>query len=183
MYAFDGYDGAPKAGFPVGIVGASSTTTLVEGCSVYDNGIEGSIYHHNSYTAAIGIVFQYNYYGPLRSGCDGNNLKDRSAGTVVRYNISVNDGLRTIGKHAGFSPTFHISGPVQDTHIYNNVIYINRKPMGRVDRTLLKMDNWGGPWPVDTRFTNNIFYNQEWTEYDYGKAVGTIFDNNVYYGS
>ncbi len=67
-------------------VAHETTDILVEGCHVHDNGIEGSIYEHNSYTEANGIVFQFNHYGPLRAGCLGNNLKDRSAGTVVRYN-------------------------------------------------------------------------------------------------
>jgi len=63
-----------------------TSESLIQGCWVYDNGIEGSIYHHNSYTSAVGLTFQYNRYGPLRAGCKGNNLKDRSAGLVVRYN-------------------------------------------------------------------------------------------------
>ncbi|MEO0185009.1 MAG: right-handed parallel beta-helix repeat-containing protein, partial [candidate division WOR-3 bacterium] len=33
---------------------------LVEGCYIYDNGIENSIYEHNNYTEAQGIIFQYN---------------------------------------------------------------------------------------------------------------------------
>jgi hypothetical protein len=64
----------------------ASRNVLVEGCWIYDNGIENSIYEHNTYTAAIGMVYQFNYLGPLRANCLGNNLKDRSAGTVVRYN-------------------------------------------------------------------------------------------------
>lgn len=48
--------------------------------------IESSIYKHNSYTESQGIVFEFNHYGPLRAGCPGNNLKDRSTGTVIRYN-------------------------------------------------------------------------------------------------
>lgn len=67
-------------------VAAASTDVLVEANSIYDNGNAGSIYEHNSYTEAAGITFQFNHYGPLRAGCDGNNLKDRSAGTVIRYN-------------------------------------------------------------------------------------------------
>ena len=46
----------------------------------------GNLFHHNSYTAAIGITFEYNRYGPLLAGAGGNNLKDRSAGMVARYN-------------------------------------------------------------------------------------------------
>lgn len=59
---------------------------LVEKCSIYGNGIEGSILEHNNYTSSEGITFQFNQFGPLRAGCLGNNLKDRSAGLVVRYN-------------------------------------------------------------------------------------------------
>ena len=59
---------------------SQSSDVIVEGCQIYDNGIEGSIYEHNNYTEARGIIFQFNHFGPLRTGCPGNNLKDRSAG-------------------------------------------------------------------------------------------------------
>ncbi len=106
-------------------------------------------------------------------------------GTVVRYNISVNDGLRPrpTPRRGMFSPTFHISGPCRDTQIYNNLIYITKKPDPEIDRTLLEMDNWGGPWPENTTFWNNIFYAEEQTSYEYGKATGTVFDSNLYFGT
>jgi hypothetical protein len=63
-----------------------SRNILVEGNYIYGNGIAGSAFQHNNYTAAIGITFQYNRFGPLRAGSNGNALKDRSAGTVIRYN-------------------------------------------------------------------------------------------------
>jgi hypothetical protein len=66
--------------------GHGSADLTIRGCHLYDNGIDGSIYHHNSYTESTGIIFEYNHYGALRSGALGNNLKDRSAGTVIRYN-------------------------------------------------------------------------------------------------
>jgi hypothetical protein len=67
-------------------IAAASRNLLIERCDIYDNGIENSIYQHNTYTAAIGMVYQFNHFGPLRANCLGNNLKDRSAGLVVRYN-------------------------------------------------------------------------------------------------
>ena len=67
-------------------VSAQAKEIMVENCHLYDNGVEGSIYQHNSYTAAAGMVYQFNRFGPLRAGCPGNNLKDRSAGLVVRGN-------------------------------------------------------------------------------------------------
>ena len=63
-----------------------TSAILIRQNHIYDNGIENSIYEHNSYTESRGIVFEFNHYGPLRSGCLGNNLKDRSSGTVIRYN-------------------------------------------------------------------------------------------------
>ncbi len=63
-----------------------TSNILVEGCRIYDNGNPTSIYEHNNYTEASEITFQYNWFGPLRAGCSGNNLKDRSSGTVIRYN-------------------------------------------------------------------------------------------------
>jgi hypothetical protein len=64
----------------------ASRDILVSGNNIWGNGNEGSIFEHNSYTESQGITFQYNRYGPLCDGCPGNNLKDRSAGTVVRHN-------------------------------------------------------------------------------------------------
>jgi len=63
-----------------------SREILVEGCHIYGNGNPGRDREHNVYTEALGMVFQYNRLGRLRAGAGGNNLKDRSAGTVVRYN-------------------------------------------------------------------------------------------------
>lgn len=63
-----------------------SREILVEGNYIYGNGISGSAFQHNNYTAGINITFQFNRFGPLRTGSVGNALKDRSAGTVVRYN-------------------------------------------------------------------------------------------------
>ncbi|MCO6511678.1 MAG: putative Ig domain-containing protein [Aridibacter famidurans] len=66
--------------------GTVSRDILVEGNYIHGNGIVGSAFQHNNYTAAIGITFQFNRFGPLRAGSVGNALKDRSAGLVVRYN-------------------------------------------------------------------------------------------------
>ncbi len=65
---------------------SSSSDVVLEGNYLHGNGNVGSIYEHNNYTDSNGIVFQYNRFGPLCEGCSGGNLKDRSAGTVIRYN-------------------------------------------------------------------------------------------------
>lgn len=68
------------------VISSQSKEMLVEGCWIHDNGVEGSVYSHNVYTCSAGMVYQHNRFGPLRAGCPGNNLKDRSAGLIVRYN-------------------------------------------------------------------------------------------------
>ncbi len=74
---------------------AEAAEILVEGCHIFDNGIEGSGFQHNCYTEAAGITYQFNRLGLLRDGCNGTNLKDRSAGTVIRYNL-IEGGNRQI---------------------------------------------------------------------------------------
>jgi hypothetical protein len=103
-------------------VSCPSRNVLVEGCWIYDNGIEGSIYEHNTYTAAIGMVYQFNYLGPLRANCLGNNLKDRSAGTVVRYNWieSGNRQLDLVDAEDSMDLVNHPS--YRKTFVYGNIL-------------------------------------------------------------
>ncbi len=96
-----------------------TSEALIEGCYVYDNGIEGSIYEHNSYTSADGIIFQYNRYGPLRKDCGGNNLKDRSAGLVVRYNW-IEGGNRQLDLVD--SSGFRDNPRYRETFVYGNIL-------------------------------------------------------------
>jgi hypothetical protein len=100
----------------------ASRNILVEGNYIYDNGIDGSIFQHNNYTAAIGITFQYNRFGPLRAGCLGNNLKDRSAGLVVRYNW-IESGNRQLDLVDGEDSSLIRDDPrYRETFVYGNVL-------------------------------------------------------------
>lgn len=101
---------------------AVSRNILVEGNYIYGNGISGSILQHNNYTAAINITFQYNRFGPLRSGSSGVNLKDRSAGLVVRYNW-IEGGNRTIDMVDGEDTVIIRNDPAyRKTFVYGNVL-------------------------------------------------------------
>jgi hypothetical protein len=100
---------------------SKSTEIVVEGCRIWNNGIEGRFYEHNSYTEADGIIFQYNYYGPLRKDCLGNNLKDRSAGTVVRYNW-IEDGNRQLDLVDSDHQELIDQSAYRKTHVYGNIL-------------------------------------------------------------
>ncbi|HYP28974.1 MAG TPA: hypothetical protein VE262_19840 [Blastocatellia bacterium] len=100
----------------------ASRDILIEGNHIYDNGIVNSLFEHNNYTAAIGITFQYNFFGPLRAGCPGNNLKDRSAGLVVRYNW-IDGGNRQLDLVDGEDSGLIRNEPrYGETHVYGNVL-------------------------------------------------------------
>lgn len=100
----------------------ASRNILVEGNYIYDNGNPNSIFEHNNYTAAIGITFQYNHFGPLRVGCLGNNLKDRSAGLVVRYNW-IEGGNRQLDLVDGEDSSLIRNDPrYRETFVYGNVL-------------------------------------------------------------
>jgi len=99
-----------------------SRNILVEGCHIHSNGNTNSLYEHNVYTAALGITFQYNRLGPLREGCPGNNLKDRSAGLVIRYNW-IEGGNRQLDLvDAEDSPVLRNDARYRSTHVYGNVL-------------------------------------------------------------
>jgi hypothetical protein len=62
---------------------------------IYNNGKVTSYLEHNTYLEGINTVYQFNRYGPLRSGSAGGALKDRGAGTIIRYN-AIQGGARLI---------------------------------------------------------------------------------------
>jgi len=109
-------------GLFVGIYNGETQNILVDGNYIYDNGNVGSNFEHNNYTAAIGITFQYNHFGPLRAGCPGKNLKDRSIGTVVRYNW-IESGNRQLDLvDIEDAPALNSDPRYRETFVYGNVL-------------------------------------------------------------
>ncbi|MBT7301889.1 MAG: right-handed parallel beta-helix repeat-containing protein [Victivallales bacterium] len=121
-------------------------------------------------------VFQYNYSHDNEGGfmlvCNNGASKMPNSigniGTVIRYNISQNDMTRT----------FHISGPCRDTFIYGNTIYIG--PEQKLP--IIKPGNWGGDWPENTVFTNNIFHVAGEAQFEFKGMRKNVFRNNVFFG-
>ncbi|HKG22841.1 MAG TPA: polysaccharide-degrading enzyme [Blastocatellia bacterium] len=130
----------------------ASRDILVEGNHIYDNGIVNSIFHHNNYTAAIGIIFQHNFFGPLRAGCPGNNLKDRSAGLVVRYNW-IDGGNRQLDLVDGEDSSLIRSEPrYGETHVYGNILI--ERP-GTDNRQIV---HYGGDSGATANYRKGILY-------------------------
>ncbi len=133
-------------------------------------------------------LIQYNYSHDNEGGfllvCnDGSSHMPYSAGnqnTVVRYNLSVNDGYRITGQQHN-SPAIHFAGPTSHTLIYNNTIVAGPKPAGIYDNSMVIMNSWNG-YASDTLFENNIFYTADTAGFSLGQTKGTLFKNNLYYG-
>lgn len=136
-------------------------------------------------------LIQYNYSHDNEGGflliCnEGSQKAEDSAGnvgTIIRYNISQNDHHRSI----------NIAGPVNNTMIYNNTIYVSKND----DVDLLVQSDWNG-WSTNTYFYNNIFYVPGTGKFSHAVShsdagvyttvsgidpkQNTVFDSNVYFG-
>lgn len=100
-------------------------------------------------------------------------------GTVVRYNVSINDGTRDYVKGNGqtLSSTIDVVGRVGSCHFYNNTIIKTRSAATHADNTAITFDNYTNI-PGSLLFTNNIFYNTTATANPFTKVgTGEFIDN------
>lgn len=102
-------------------VAHQSKNVTIEFNYIYGNGNVGSAYEHNTYTEADTIIYQFNKFGPLLDGADGNNLKDRSAGTIIRYNF-IESGNRQLDLVDSSSSELIEKAYYRKTYVYGNVL-------------------------------------------------------------
>jgi hypothetical protein len=131
-------------------------------------------------------VFQYNYSHDNEGGfiliCNGKKTMPENIGnigTVIRYNISYNDGTPETIDNRG--PIFVFSGASANTQIYNNLVYMN-KPTPR-----LMVNVYGSlviGFPDNVLFANNVFYVGEKAQVTYNlqRMTHANFLNNIYAG-
>ena len=118
-------------------------------------------------------LLQYNYSHDNEGGfiliCTPGNSWNED--TVVRYNISQNDGLNS-------ARVFHFGGGAKNTRVYNNTIYLGPKQ----NLPLLNFTEWDKGNADGTRFENNIFIAAGRASFAWGKSRNTTFANNVFFG-
>lgn len=177
--------------YNVGIWPFSSDNTIIQYNEVYGTRGQHDAEGFDSDWNSRNTIIQYNYSHDNDGGflliCnEGSQSPKTSAGnvgTIVRYNISQNDHHRGI----------KLSGPVKNTLIYNNTIYVGREE--NVD--LVLHTDWTG-WASDTYFYNNVFYVEGKAQFGYGVSgnpdgsyvsapgpglsTNNVYDYNVYYG-
>jgi hypothetical protein len=119
-------------------------------------------------------IFQYNYSHDNEGGfilvCSPGF--SYCEGTIIRYNISQNDGINT-------ARVFHFGGGASDTHIYNNTVYVSREQK----LPLFLFTEWEGGTASNTYVYNNIFYVDGEVTYDFTHSANHHFRANVYYGN
>jgi hypothetical protein len=177
--------------YNVGIWPWSADNTIIQYNEVYGTRGQHDAEGFDSDWNSRNTIIQYNYSHDNDGGflliCnEGSQSPADSAGnvgTIVRYNISQNDHHRAI----------KLSGPVKNTLVYNNTIYVGKNENSDV---VLHTD-WTG-WASDTYFYNNIFYVEGTARFSYGvtgnpdgsyvpapgpgKSTNNVYDHNVYYG-
>jgi hypothetical protein len=161
-----------------------SRDILLDGNYLHGHGVVGSDRYHDSYVQSVGAVYQYNHYGPQRVGAGGSALKDRSIGTVVRFN-EVEGCARALDLvEAENNPHMALFDPAyRQTFVYGNVI--------RHDNSLGVAIHYGGdhyggdlftladlPWP-GSAYGESFF--RKGTLYFYANTV--VIDAAGAYGS
>jgi len=142
-----------------------SSTVLVQNCYYHDNGISGSAFEHNNYTESNGITFQFNHFGPCRAGCDGNNLKDRSAGCVIRYNF-FEEGNRSLDLVD--SAVLNVQASYADTYVYGNVFQKSDAAGNE------QFAHFGGDSGTTSQYRTNLFFYDN-TLYSTRSGFTTLF--------
>jgi hypothetical protein len=96
---------------------------LLEGNYLYDYGVVGDDHEHGTYMQSVGVTYQFNHYGPQRVGGGGSALKDRSVGTVVRYN-RIEECARSLDlvEAEDFPETATKDPRYRETFVYGNLI-------------------------------------------------------------
>lgn len=123
-------------------------------------------------------VIQYNYshdnVGGMALVCnDGRSGGDiGNTGTIVRFNVSINDALRKSD-----SASLRISGPVNGSQIYNNIIIIPEKPIAGAEVTVFKATSWKGV-PSSTDIHDNIVVSPQSAGIDMQVAQATQLSEN-----
>lgn len=151
-------------GYNVAIWAWSADNTLIQRNEAYGTKGQRDGEGFDSDWNSRNTVIQYNYSHDNDGGflliCNegGHAESAGNSGTIIRYNISQNDRTRGI----------NIAGPVKDTAIYNNTIYVGPEQIV----SLLLFSEWHG-WSEGTRLYNNIFYVAGKGEFTYGISRAT----------
>jgi hypothetical protein len=125
-------------------------------------------------------VFQFNFshdneYGFILICSQGGRANGFNDGTVVRYNISQNDGGAIV----------RVSGTVTNALVHNNTIYVRpdmANPREAAPPRIIFHKTWQG-WSDGVTYLNNIIYNDSREAiYELGESRNNRFEDNLFFG-
>ncbi len=147
-----------------------SREILIEGNHIHGNGMVGVDRRHNVYSEAAGITFQLNRFGPQRKGALGNQLKDRSTGTIIRFNwIEGGAHLLDLVEPEESAAITTKDARYHDTWVYGNVL-ISGPDDGS---TLVHYGGDNGILPTYRKGTLHFYHNTVVVRADEGKRYQT----------
>lgn len=184
-----GVDSMEFAEAAAGIWPWSSDNTLIQFNEVSDHRAKWDGQGLDADFNCIGTTIQFNYsydnWGGFLLVCNngekyGSPINIGTKDTTIRYNLSINDGLRTYAARNKrfFSPIFHVTGPVENTRIDHNIIIMPPKPNADIEHALFEIGDWGEGTPKNTQFFKNIVRSPINPEIVDEKSVGVIMGEN-----
>jgi Putative binding domain, N-terminal/Viral BACON domain len=176
--------------------------TILRGNYFYNNGQANSYTEHQTYTESDGVTIEYNRFGAQRAGSLGSQLKDRSAGTVIRYNyieaspqgwmldlVEPQESWDALGKKATYSQAFVYGNMLVNKGVSDpNIVHWNEDhqagqgratvPGGRLyfyDNTVLTVAN-------KSDMSSFSVFNETWGAYECPAAQPGVIDlrNNIF---
>lgn len=149
-----------------------------------DWGCRNSTFQYNlSYNNDGGFLLVIGTDGWPEDWCVNGNI-----GTIVRYNVSINDGLRNYMTDASghleyFCPVVNFTGFTKDNVLENNIFYSFPKPSPIIDKTFIRFTRHDGAYGKGDYFKNNRFFVQEPTiAVIEESATGNVFEGNRHVG-
>jgi parallel beta-helix repeat protein len=128
------------------------------GNQIIGNGNVGRDREHNSYCEAIGIVYENNVYGDLRTGSLGIGLKDRSAGTVIRGNTISGGAIFLDLVDAEESWTITTADPSYHTTLVENNTFTNIFDPGPAPDDGTFLIHYGGDTGLPAHYRKGTLY-------------------------
>ena len=142
------------------------------------NGLAGDASIHNSYTEGVGIIYEYNYFDSPVANTAGDNIKERSAGHIFRYNF-IRNGTNLISLRDPQSNGAHEDAQVDTTgtklthlsFIYGNTFVVDTGHFyGMQDIVLAHGDGSYGDGGQYRRgdvyfYRNRVICNMDYTPY------------------
>lgn len=122
-----------------------------------------------------GTVIEYNWSHDNKGGlfnlCNNPGKGDYTDGTIVRFNISENDGSRVFG----------FSGPITNSLIYNNTVFLGKGSSSNIIefRSVTKPPHYSDR----TEFYNNLIIDEGQGNYVYAGATDVVIRSNCILGN